>query len=167
MDVKKLGEQVLAQCRKQGWAVLETGISRPVPRIVNGQVQLGYLLYRSQVQPPYQMLYEPFGRVAVDFVTGKIIDYQPLPTSVPAKALGRYPHAVAAALPRDQWQDVWDELFQLYPDVIDAYAGYAKPSQRQQVARFRELFALTMPPYLGAYYRALNPLFFDWMQQAA
>lgn len=167
MDVKQLGEQVLNDCRQRGWATLETGISRPVPQIVNGQVQLGYLLYRSQVRPPYQMLYEPFARVAVDYSTGKIIDYQSLPTSVPAKALGRYPHAAAAALPRDQWQDVWDELFQLYPDVIEAYAGHAKPGQRQQVARFRELFDLTMPPYLGAYYRALSPLFFDWMQQAA
>lgn len=167
MDVKQLGEQVLDKCRQQGWAALETGISRPAPQIVDGQVRLGYLLYRSQVQPPYQMLYEPFARVIVDYASGEIVDYQPLPTSAPVRALGRYPHAAAAALPRAQWQGVWEELYQLYPDVIDAFAGHAKPGQRQQAARFRELFDLTMPPFLGAYYRAINPTFFDWLQQAS
>lgn len=165
MDVKQLGEHVLDDCRKQEWATLETGISRPVPQIMDGLVRLGYLLYRSQVRPPYQMIYEPIARVVVDYLSGEIVDYQSLPTSDPARTLGRYPHAAAAALPRNQWQGVWDELFQLYPDVIDAYAGHAKPGQRQQVARFHELFDLTMPPYLGAYYRALNPDFFDWIQQ--
>lgn len=167
MDVKQLGEQVLDRCRKQGWAALETGISRPVPQIVDSQVHLGYLLYRSQVQPPYQRLYEPFARVIVDYANGEIVDYQPLPTSDPIRALGRYPHAAAAAVPRDQWQNVWDELFQLYPDVIAAYAGHARPGQRQQVARFRELLDLTTPPFMSSHYRSLNPAFFDWIQQAA
>ena len=167
MDVKQLGEQVLDECRQRGWAALETGISRPVPQIMDGQVRLGYLLYRSQVQPPYQLIHEPFARVMVDYVSGEIAGYQPLPTSDPARTLGRYPHAAAAALPRAQWQGVWDELFQLYPDVIEAYAGHARPGQRQQVARFRELLDLTTPPFLRTYYRALNAAFFDWMQQAA
>lgn len=167
MDVKQLGEQVLAKCRQQGWAALETAISRPVPQIVNGRVHLGYLLYRSQARPPYQMIYEPFARVVVDYASGEIIDYQPLPTANPVRALGRYPHAAAAAVPRNQWQGVWDELFGLYPAVIDAYAGRARPGQRQQVARFSELFDLTMPPYLSTYYRALNPAFFAWIPQAA
>lgn len=104
MDVKQLGTQTLDACRKRGWAVLETGISRPVPQIVNSQVHLGYLLYRSQARPPYQMIYEPFARVVVDYASGEIIDYQPLPTADPVRALGRYPHAAAAAVPRDQWQ---------------------------------------------------------------
>ncbi len=167
MDVKQLGEQILDECRQQGRAALETGISRPVPQIVDGRVHLAYLLYRSQVQPPYQKLYEPFARVVVDYPSGEIVDYQPLPTSDPVKVLGRYPHAAAAALPRVQWQGAWEELYQLYPDVIDAFAGHAKPGQRQQAARFRELFDLTMPPFLGAYYRAINPTFFDWLQQAS
>lgn len=167
MDIKQLGTQTLDECRKHGWAVLETGISRPVPQIVNGQMHLGYLLYRSQPRPPYQVIYQPFAHVVVDYASGEIIDYQALPTADPVRALGRYPHAAAAAVPRDQWQGVWDELFGLYPAVIDAYAGHARPGQRQQVARFSELFDLTIPPYLDAYYRALNPAFFAWIQQAA
>lgn len=165
MDVKDLGTQTLKTCRTRGWAALETGISRPVPQIADGQVHLWYLLYRSQVQPPFQMLYEPFARVAVDYPTGEIVAYQPLPTSNPIRVLGRYPHAAVIAVPRDQRKAIWDELFGLYPEVIDAFAGRAKPGQLQQVARFGELFELTAPPYMKPYYEALNPVFFNWIEQ--
>jgi hypothetical protein len=166
MDVKDLGTETLNACRARGWAALETGISRPVPQVADGQVRLWFLLYRSQVQPPFQMLYEPFARVAVDYATGDIVDHQPLPTSDPIRVLGRYPHAAAAVLPRDQWPAVWDELFGLYPEVIGAFAGHDKPGQQQQVARFAELFELTAPPYMKPYYEALNPVFFNWIEQA-
>jgi len=166
MDIQQLGRQTLDTCRKNDWAALETGISRPVPEVKVGQVRLWYLLYRSQVRPPHQMLYEPFARLAVDYATGQIVERQELPTSTPPQVLGRYPHAAAAKLPPDQWQAVWDELFRLYPEVIDAFAGRAAPGQRGKVVRFAELFDLTVPPYLRSAYRALNPAFFDWLERA-
>lgn len=166
MNVQDLGRQTLKTCRARGWAKLETGISQPVPEIAGGQVRLWYLLHRSQIKLPHQLFYEPFARVAVDYASGEIVEHQLLPTSTPVQVLGRYPHAAAAAVPHDQWQGVWDELFALYPEVIDAFAGRARPGQRQQVERFGELFKLTNPPYLAPYYRALNPLFFDWIEQA-
>ena len=166
MDVKGLGIKTLKSCRKRGWAAFETGISRPVPQKADSQMHLWYLLYRSRVQLPYQLLYEPFARVAVGYSTGDITAYEPLPTADPIKVLGRYPHAAMASPSREQQQATWDELFNLYPAVIDAFAGNAKVGQREKVARFGALFDLTMPPYMGAYYRALNPTFFDWMQQA-
>lgn len=61
------------------------------------------------------------------------------------------------------------DAYEFYKDQfnLEPNSGHARPGQRQQVARFRELFELTMPPYLGAYYRALNPAFFDWIKQAS
>lgn len=166
MDIQQLGAKTLETCRQRGWAKLETGISRPVPEIEDGKVRLWYLLYRSQVRPPYQMLYEPFARVAVDYQTGEIVAHEPLPTAEPPRRLGRYPHAAAARVPSDQWQRVWDELFGLYPAIIEAFAGQARPGQREKVARFAELFELTMPPYFKSYYQSLNPAFFQWLAQA-
>jgi hypothetical protein len=163
MDMQKLGKQTLEACRQRGWAGMETGISRPVPEVTGGQVRLWYLLYRSQVRPPYQMLYEPSAAVAVDYATGQILERRELPTSTPPKALGRYPHAAAAAVPRDRWQATWDELFGLYPDVIAAFAGQAAVGQREKVKRFAELWELTASPFMAAYYRALNPVFFEWL----
>lgn len=165
MDMQQLGRQTLNTCRTRGWATLETGISCPVPEVVEGKVRLWYLLYRSQVRPPYQTLYEPLARVAVDYTTGQILEYQELPTSTPPKVLGRYPHAAAAGVPSDRWQAVWDELFGLYPDVIAAFAGHPAVGQRAKVARFAELFEVTAPPYFKASYRALNPTFFDWLER--
>jgi hypothetical protein len=112
MDIQQLGRQTLDTCRKNGWAALETGISRPVPEVKEGQVR-----------PPHQMLYEPFARLAVDYATGQIVERQVLPTSTPPQVLGRYPHAAAAKLPPDQWQATWDELFKLYPEITAANAA--------------------------------------------
>lgn len=165
MDAQSLGRQTLATCRERGWAVLETGISRPVPELRSGRVLLWYLLYRSQVRPPYQMIYEPFARIAVDYATGQLLEHQDLATSNPPKTLGRYPHAAAANIPSDRWQAVWDELFGLYPDVIAAYAGQPAAGQREKVARFSELWELTVPPFMRTFYRALNPSFFEWLER--
>lgn len=166
MDIQALGRQTLEACRQRGWAGMETGISRPVPEIVGGQVRLWYLLYRSQVKLPYQILYEPTAAVAVDYATGQIVAHRELPASSPSRALGRYPHAAAAAVPRDRWQATWDELFGLYPDVIAAFAGRSAAGQREKTARFAELWELTVPPFMQEYYRALNPAFFEWLAQA-
>lgn len=166
MDLEQLGRQTLEACRARGWAGLETGISRPVPEIVEGQVRLWYLLYRSQIRPPHQMLYEPSVAVAVDYATGQLLEHRELPTATPPKVLGRYPHAAAAAIPGDRWQATWDELFGLYPDVITAFAGRSAAGQREKVARFAELWELTVPPFMQEYYRALNPAFFEWLAQA-
>lgn len=165
MDIQTLSRQTLATCREQGWAALETGISRPIPILIGGSTQLWFLLYRSQVRPPYQMYYEPFARVAVDYNTGKLLERQTLETSDPPNALGRYPHAAAASIPHDRWQAVWDELFDLYPDIIAAYAGQSAAGQKAKVERFSELWQLTMPPFMEKYYHAMNPGFFKWLQK--
>lgn len=166
MDIRKLGTQTLETCRSRGWAGIETGISRPVPEVVAGQMRLWYLLYRSQVRPPSQMLYEPTAAVAVDYASGQIVERRELPAATPPKVLGRYPHAAAAAIPRERWQATWDELFGLYPDVIAAFAGRPAAGQREQVARFAELWKLTAPPFMQAHYEALNPAFFEWLRRA-
>ena len=166
MDIQQMGQQTLNTCRERGWAALETAISRPVPKITNGQVRLWYLLYRSQVRLPHQMLYEPFARIAVNYDTGQIVEHCDIPTSVPPKLMGRYPHAAAASIPSDQWRAIWDELFRLYPQVLDAFCRHSEPGQRDKTVRFAELFALTCPPYLREAYYALNPVFFDWLDKA-
>jgi hypothetical protein len=162
MDIRQLGNATLEASRVRGWAALETGISRPVPKITDGVVRLGYLLYRSQARPPYQMLFEPTGTVTVDFATGSVVEFASLPTDHPPRVLGRYPHAAAAQIPREQWSKVWDDLFALYPLTIGMFAGQLadEPTQR---ARFRALFDLTTPPFMYSYYVALNPGFFDWL----
>ena len=165
MDLDKLGRQTVETCRARGWGGLETGISRPVPEVAGEQVRLWYLLYRSQVRPPYQMLYEPTAAVAVDYATGQILERRELPTSTPPKALGRYPHAAAASIPPDRWHATWDELFSLYPDVIAAFVGQPAKGQREKVVRFVELWELTAPPFMKGQYRALNPAFFNWLER--
>jgi hypothetical protein len=166
VNVQELGRRTLESCRSRGWAAMETGISRPVPEVAAGRVRLWYLLYRSQVKPPHQMLYEPFARVVVDYASGDIVEHQELTTATPPRLMGRYPHAAAAHVPREQWQAVWDELFGLYPDVIAAFSGQPAPGQRDKVLRFAELLDLTTPPFLLPSYRALNPAFFDWLARA-
>jgi len=166
MDVQELGLQTLRACRARGWAALETAISRPVPELVEGQVRLAYLLYRSQLCLPHQTLYEPFGRVTVNYASGQIVEHRDLPTDEPPRLLGRYPHAAAAAIPPEQWEAVWQELFGLYPAVIAAFTDQPALGQRRQLARFAELLELTTPPFLQAHYQALNPAFFDWLAQA-
>lgn len=165
MDIDKLGRQTVEACRARGWAGIETGISRPVPEVVGGQIRLWYLLYRSQIRPPYQMLYEPTAAVAVDYGTGQILEHRELPTSTPPKVLGRYPHSEAAAVPPDRWQAVWNELFGLYPDVIAAFAGQPAAGQREKIGRFAELWELTVPPFMRSHYRMLNPAFFEWLER--
>ncbi|MER2513555.1 MAG: hypothetical protein ABTQ25_14245 [Nitrosomonas ureae] len=164
MKIKELGPYILDECRKQGWAGLETGISRPVPKIISGELYMSYLLYRSQIQFPYQLLYEPFGFVIVNISTDEIISYSRLPTTEPARLLGRYPHAAAAAIARDQWQIIWAELFDLYSDILSAFAGRNVSNQPEKVRRFSQLFDLTTPPYMHRYYQQLNPSFFEWLE---
>ena len=131
MEIDKLGRQTVETCRARlGRA--GNGHFGPVPEVVEGQVRLWYLLYRSQVRPPYQMLYEPTAAVAVNYATGQILEHRELPTSTPPKALGRYPHAAAVSIPPDRWQATWDELFGLYPDVITAFAGQSAAGQREK-----------------------------------
>jgi len=166
VNVQELGRHALNTCRARGFAALETGISRPVPEATGGGVRLWYFLYRTQVKPPHQMLYEPFARVAVDPASGEVLEHQRLETATPPRLLGRYPHAAAAQVPREQWRALWDELFGLYPDVIAAFSGAAEPGQREKVRRLAELLDLTTPPFLASSYRSLNPAFFDWLGQA-
>jgi len=162
MDIRQLGNATLEASRVRGWAVLETGISRPVPKIADGAVRLGYLLYRSQARPPYQILYEPTRQVFVDFATGGIVEYASLPTYHPPRVLGRYPHAAAAQIPREQWIRVWDELFAIYLPIIGMFDGQIADEPEQRAA-FLVLFDLTTPPFLYPYYEALNPSFFTWL----
>ena len=162
MDIRKLGNDTLDASRARGWAALETGISRPVPKVTIGTVNLTFLLYRSQVRPPYQMLYEPIGKVTVDFVTGNVVEHTTLPTDHPPRVLGRYTHAAAAHIPREEWSKVWDDLFALYPSIIGMFAGQLANDPLQR-ASFRALFDLTTPPFMRPYYVALNPQFFDWL----
>lgn len=162
MEIRNLGDRTLELCRAHGWATLETGISRPVPEIDNKQVRLCYFLYRSQVRLPYQMLYEPVVRVTVEFETGEIMDHTPLHTDHPPRLLGRYPHAAVASLSREQWAAIWDEIYTLYPRIIDAFAAQQAASP-DAINRFRTLFELTTPPFMLTYYHALNPDFFAWL----
>lgn len=166
MDIRQLSQQLIRTCRQRGWAVLDTGVSRPVPVIVNGQVHLRFLLYRSQIKPPYQWLYQPFMQIDVGYEAGEILEHHSLPTSNPPQVLGRYPHAEAAHVPADEWAKVWDELFALYPIVIAAFGKSILAEQRDALARFAALLDLTTPPYLKSAYRALNPAFFEWLDQA-
>lgn len=165
MNIREIGQQVLNYCREQGWARLETGISRPVPRIEEGETQIWYLLYRSQVRLPHQVLYAPFAHVGASYPSGQVVTYRPLPDADLSQPLGRYPHDAAKAVPPDQWEAVWDELFGLYPAVIAAFVS-GMLSASQQVARFAYLFRLTTPPFMLEHYRALNPAFFDWLERA-
>lgn len=84
----------------------------PVPQIMDGQVRLGYLLYRSQVQPPYQLIHEPFAPFMVDYVGGEIAGYLAAAHLRSGPDVGSVSPWLAAALPCAQWQGVWDELFQ-------------------------------------------------------
>jgi len=163
MNIQEIGRQVLDYCRERGWAKLETGISRPVPRVEEGETQIWYLLYRSQVRPPRQILYPPFALVGASYPSGQVVTYEPLSGVDLSQPLGHYPHDAAKAIPPDQWEAVWDELFGLYPAVITAFVSDASSAQ---VARFAQLFRLTTPPFMLEHYRALNPTFFDWLAEA-
>jgi len=165
MNIQEIGQQVLNYCREQGGAGLETGISRPVPRAKENEAQIWYLLYRSQVRLPHQILYAPFAHVGASYPSGQVVDYKPLPDVDPSQVLGHYPHDEAKAIPPDQWEAVWDELFELYPAVIAAFISGTLPVSQQSV-RFTQLFYLTTPPFMLEHYRALNPGFFDWLEQA-
>lgn len=166
MDIRQLSQQIIQTCRQRNWAAFDSGLSRPVPVIVTGQTHLRFLLYRSQVKPPHQWLYEPFMQLEVDYETGEIVEHHSLPTSNPPQVLGRYPHAEAARVPSGDWAKVWDELFALYPLVIAAYEALASAERRDQIKRFADLLDLTTPPYLKGAYQALNPAFFEWLSRA-
>ena len=72
MDMSDLAKRVITYCREQGWAKLETGISRPVPAVSDGEIQVQYLLYRSHFRPPSQYLYPPFAQVAASYPSGEV-----------------------------------------------------------------------------------------------
>jgi hypothetical protein len=165
MNIQDMGQKTLSVCRQRGWAALETGITRPVPVVVESNLQLSYLLYQSRIQPPYQLISEPFARVNIDYATGDIVEYHGLPVSDPPRILGRYPHAEAARIPHAEWQQIWNELFDLYPHMINAFAGRAAAGWREKAERFAQLFELTTPPFLMSAYRDMNPSFFDWLDQ--
>ena len=165
MNIREIGDGVLDYCRELGWAGLETGISRPVPRVEAGETQIWYLLYRSQVRVPYQILYAPFAHVGANYPSGQVIAYTPLSDTDPTQPLGHYPHDAAKAIPPDKWNSIWDELFSLYPTVIAAFANGEQLAGQHEIARFVQLFDLTVPPFMLEYYRGLNPTFFDWLDQ--
>jgi len=151
---------------KRGWAAFETGISRPCPRSWIGRCA-SVPSVPLKVCPPINCCTSRSRRVAVDYATGQIVDHQELPTSTPPRTLGRYPHAAAAKIPGSDWHRVWDELFGLYPEIITVFAGQAAPGQCDKVARFAELFELTVPPFMKSTYQALNPAFFEWLKRAS
>ena len=166
MNMREAGQQVLKHCRERGWATLETGISRPVPQVEAGGIQIWYLLYRSQVRIPHQILYPPFAHVGADYPSGRVIGFKPLSGVDLSQSLGRYPHRAVQAIPSDRWEATWNELFGLYPAVIAAFTGgMASDRQKRTVARFAQLFYLTTPPFMLEHYRALNPAFFEWLGQ--
>ncbi len=171
MNVRALGFQVLDMLREQGRAGMNTGISNPVPLVQEGKVVLVYLLQNAIFQAPFQIEYEPYARLTVDYQTGELLGYQALPTGTPAEVIGRYPHAAARTIPIDQWDAVWEEFYGLYPSVINQFAGVASDPQlavgRDDVVRFKAVWVLLTPPYMERYYQSLNPAFFAWLAGAA
>lgn len=167
MNIKQLGKQTLNECRKRGWARLETGISRPVPRAEDGKVQLRYLLYRSQVDTKQKKVsyFEPFASITVDYESGEIINHRELSTSDPSKIVGEWPHKRAAKIPKEQWPKIWNEFFDFYPIVVDAYVGKGTAYDKVKVSRFYELLTLTTLPSMKPYLRSLNSGFFVWLEK--
>ena len=110
------------------------------------------------------MLYEPVARVSVEFETGEIAAHVLLHPDNPPRLLGRYPHASAAGLSRDEWSATWDELYALYPRIIDTFAA-KQTVVLSEIGRFRTLFELTTPPFMLTHYHALNPGFFVWLAE--
>jgi len=160
-DIRAQQRQVLMACRERHWAALETGISRPVPEARDGQINLWYLLYRSLVCPPKQILYEPYARLRVAYETGEIVERNDLPVSDPPRVAGYYPHAEVEALSREMYDALWHEYYTRYPAIIVGFTGGdVAPSD---VERFQALRNLLESPHLKSWYEALNPAFFEWL----
>jgi hypothetical protein len=63
----------------------------------------------------------------------------------------------------DQWDRLWNELYELYPLVVNFYADENSQSNKTKISRFVELFYLLTPKSFEKYYRELNPDFFEWV----
>lgn len=164
MKVREIGQQTLNYCREQGWVGFQAGISLPVPKIEEGETHLWYFVRRSQVRVPRQILFPPYAQVGVAYPSGRVVAYRALSEVDTSQPLGSMPHDAARAIPASQWEAIWDELFELYRTIIAKFAAgllLADP----RIIRFVQLFHLATPPFMLPHYRALNPAFFDWLEQ--
>jgi len=166
MTIREIGQKVLDYCREQGGIGLQAGISLPVPKVREGKTEVWYFIRRSQVRIPRQILYPPFAHVGAAYPSGAVIDFRALPEVDTSQPLGSMPHDAAKAIPSDQWEAIWDELFALYPIVIAAFAARFSPTD-PRISRFVELFHLATPPFMMPSYQVLNPAFFEWLDQVS
>lgn len=163
-----ISRSALQTCKQKGWAALESGISWPVPVFYEGKpVQLGYFLYWSQLRGRQQVIHEPFAQIMVSYPDGQVQAHHTLQTHTPILELGTFPYPEIAHLSGEERRKLWSDLFEGYPGVIAAYAGWPAAASPDELQSFRQNLALCIPSYLIANYHGLNPAFFAWLESLA
>ena len=172
-NIKELATKIINECRKARQAGLQSAISRPVPIIENGKIKLTYLLYlsfivRGEDGQMKQMQNEPFSAVSIDYETEKILSHKKLERKNPGKSSLKEYSLPDYFLSSDDPDKLWEELYSLYPAIIEAYASYKNGKQididNSEIARFSQLFQLSIQSYFKNHYYSLNPDFFVWLE---
>jgi hypothetical protein len=147
---------------------LETSLSFPIPVIEGKTVQMSAFYYgvlrptgmgSSIAMPPKVRLVAtyPEGRILrleQDTTRNLFPGIQDIP--VPERTKGD------AVVPGERARNR-KALFDAYPDILELFRNGNNDMIKR--ADFRRLFALVVSVQLMPYYRALNPIFFSWLEQ--
>ncbi|MGB8646368.1 MAG: hypothetical protein WCF84_14110 [Anaerolineae bacterium] len=154
---------------------LEAAISFPVPLVQGNFKFLRFLLYgykRVQQGKP-SLIRMPFAQLAVTFPDGKFAEYvdyrlaPPVTGMTAGEFIGEYPHPAIRQSSFDELERKRDELFQAYDRVIALCPRFDLTQDEQKtVGQFRRLLSELAEPSLEPFYHALNPRFFQWLEQA-
>ena len=127
-------------------------------------------------------VYRPSAQITVDPSSGKIVafssGYAPFAPEVqPTRIEGQPENVVGLVYPKDSpardlasLQALYHRLYEGYEVVLKnlfAPAEGLSAAERDDILDFRTVFNRLIEPGLGAFYRQLNPEFFDWLNTIA
>lgn len=156
------------------WKVitLESALSLPTLSTKDAHTHLEFFFYPVGGPIDNRQICPPYYRVIISLSDPEDIKYQPIQPNELGQAISPDELLGAEVLdnqPQDEYESqvktlyaLTDRLVEIYPNPIETQSD----TDRQVIENFRQHFHQIIQPPLLAAYKALNPDFFKWLEQA-
>lgn len=145
---------------------LESVVAYPIPANEGNAIFLKFLVYQRGWSPrgTPKPVYPPHARIAIEYPSGKLVEYLDLTYKNQIDPVGEYPHSSIANLSVKDILALQTDFYALTEALIPLI-GHPDPSSEEKeiVKRYKGLAEILMEPSLNLYYRELNPGFFEWL----
>lgn len=152
---------------------MESVLSFPVPTRRRDATYLRFIVYRrgEAIEGKARPVYRPYARLSIEYPSGRLVEYldlrfsQNLPPSGTAEPIGEAPNPAMATLSFQEVVAKHSALLAAIEAMIPLVGQrHLTTDQLGIVTVFRQLFQTVIEPGLEPYYRALDPSFFDWLE---